>query len=209
MGARSGTVVDCEHRGAAERRTGDRGTTMAPATTTNRTTSRYRRRVPRLLAALVALCCLAVVQAAPSSASVPSSYCTGRSSVSLVKTYAYGSQDLALRCGTSSWGFVHIKSRWNSTFDSMIALTIARGEKVNDLQQDGGTKIFALFDNSCHELFRVIYNGNALYGTGVSPQGIITAYYRTGGAAAAPSGTSGASLVRPAYRTDCGVNQNI
>jgi hypothetical protein len=153
---------------------------------------------------------LLVAGAAPSFASVSASYCDGRSHVSLVKTYTYGTQQLALRCGTSKWGFLHIKSRWSATFDAMIALTIARGEKVSDLQQDGGSKIFALFDGSCHELFRVIYNGGALYGTGISPQGIITAFYSTGGGTAITADRAGRVTTGTAtYRTDCAVIQNI
>jgi hypothetical protein len=68
-----------------------------------------------------------------------------------------------LRCGTSSWGFKHLTGhgRWNAAFDAKIALTIARGERVTDLQQDGGSAIYALFNNRCTELFRVIYNGRA------------------------------------------------
>ncbi|GAA1877143.1 hypothetical protein [Lapillicoccus jejuensis] len=149
-------------------------------------------------------------------ASVPSNYCSGKSYTYLVKTYAYGVEKLALRCGTASWGFVHIANygRWNSTFDSMIALTISQGEKVTDLQQDGGNRIFALFDGNCHELFRVIYNGNAYNGSGVSPQGIITAYYSTSGTAKTPGTIATypqmkAGVTNPAYRTDCPVIQNI
>jgi hypothetical protein len=166
---------------------------------------RIRRFFVMLIAGILATMTVALGTALPASASVSSSYCNGRSAVSLVKTYAYGAQRLALRCGTSKWGFVHIKARWNSAFDSMIALTIARGEKVVDYQGDGGTRIFALFNNSCKELFRVIYNGNALYGTGVSPQGIITAYYVSPVITAVQPNT----LVSPAYRNDCPVYQSI
>lgn len=123
---------------------------------------------------------------------------------------------LALRCGTATWGLVHLvaRGRWNSTFDSMIALTIAQGEKVSDLQQDGGSRIFALFDSGCHELFRVIYNGNAYNGNGVSPQGVITAYDPTIGTAKSPGAIATypkvkVASVNPAYRTDCPVIQNI
>jgi hypothetical protein len=96
-----------------------------------------------------------------------------------------------------------MKARWDAAFDAMIALTIARGEKVDDLQQDGGNKIFALFDGNCNELFRVIYNGGAYLGNGVSPQGIITAYYRGTVSTSAPAVTT------LAYRTDCAVIQTI
>jgi hypothetical protein len=162
----------------------------------------------RLRKAAVALVLSAFTSVAPlalpiaevhAGASVPTTACNGRSYQSLVKTYHYGAQKLALRCGTSSWGFIHIKHRWNATFDSMIALTIARGERVPDLQQDGGSVIFSLFDPDCNELFRVVYNGGAYNGNGVSPQGIITAYYIDN-----PAG-----LVLVGYRTDCELIQPI
>lgn len=108
------------------------------------------------------------------------SYCSGNSYTYLIKTYDRGSEKLALRCGTSSWGFNHITARWNSTFDSEMALTISRIERVDDYQGDGRSAIYALFDVRCNEIFRVIYNGRVYNGNGVSPQGIITAYERSG-----------------------------
>jgi hypothetical protein len=167
-----------------------------------------RSRLSRMVATAAAVAVLTVpVGATSASATVPTTVCNGQSYKSLVKTYAYGAQALALRCGTATWGFVHIKARWNAAFDSMIALTIARGEKVSDLQQDGGSVIFALFDGNCHELFRVIYNGRAYLGTGVSPQGIITAYYNTTGPVAVQVAPEAAAVA--GYRTDCPVIQSI
>ena len=66
------------------------------------------------------------------------------------------------------------------------------------------------FDNNvnCHELFRVIYNGGALNGNGVKPQGIITAYDKSVVSTVAPTNT-GAADVMPEYGTTCGVDQNI
>lgn len=90
----------------------------------------------------------------------------------------------------------------------MIALTIARGEKVSDVQGDGGSAIFSLQDNNCNELFRVIYNGGALNGNGVSPQGIITAYEATS-STIAPGRADPASAEAASYRTDCPVYQGI
>lgn len=151
---------------------------------------------------------LAGTVVAPSAhASVPTSYCKGKSYQSVVKTYARGSGRYALRCGTTSWGFNHITARWNATFDSKMALTFAYGEDVSDVQGDGGSNIFALFDGNCNQLFRIIYNGRALHGTGVSPQGVITAYDTSGPVStvapqAAPAATA-------AYRTNCPVYQNI
>jgi hypothetical protein len=96
-----------------------------------------RLRIRRWLAMGAAVVALAVpLTASSANASVPTTICNGKSYQTLVKTYTYGAQQLALRCGTASWGFIHIKNygRWNAAFDSMIALTIARGEKVTDLQ---------------------------------------------------------------------------
>ena len=92
-------------------------------------------RIRRWLAMGAAVAAPAVPLAASSaSASVPTTICNGKSYKTLVKTYTYGAQQLALRCGTASWGFIHIKNygRWNAAFDSMVALAIARGEKVTD-----------------------------------------------------------------------------
>ena len=54
----------------------------------------------------------------------------------------------------------------------------------------------------------MIYNGRAYNGNGVSPQGIITAYYVTPvTTAAVPNATAG--TVSASYRTNCPVYQNI
>jgi hypothetical protein len=124
------------------------------------------------------------------------------------QTYYRGTHAKPLRCGHASWGFRHIKDRWDAAFDGFIALTIARGESVPDLQQDGGSRIYALFDDSCLELFRVIYNGDAYLGNDVSPQGIVTAFYSVPTTALAPDGDS-AAAESTAYRTDCAVDQEI
>lgn len=147
--------------------------------------------------------------ASPSAhASVPKTYCHGKSQTKVVKTYRRGAGRYALRCGTSSWGFNHITHRWSSSFDSKMALTFAYGEDVRDVQQDGGSNIFALFDNRCHQLFRIIYNGGALHGNGVRPQGVITAYDTSGPVQAGTAG-SPFTVAGPAYRTNCPVYQGI
>jgi hypothetical protein len=135
-----------------------------------------------MLRALVALSVAGpavVLGATAAQASVPTTFCNSHAYTYVVKNYSRGSARLPLRCGTTTWGFRHITHRWNAAFDSKIALTISRGEAVRDVQQDGGSAIYALFDNRCNELFRVIYNGGAYRGNGVRPQGIITAYDRT------------------------------
>ncbi|MGH3769272.1 MAG: hypothetical protein ACRDTX_29685 [Pseudonocardiaceae bacterium] len=156
------------------------------------------------------------------AASVPKNYCNGRSYTHVVKNYTRGAATLPLRCGTSTWGFSHITARWNAPFDSNIALTISRGEEVNDLQGDGGSAIYALFNDRCEELFRVIYNGGAYRGNDVRPQGIITAYERSTVVPTAyerqlglvsyamqANAVSGVIAAASSYRTDCTVIQNI
>jgi hypothetical protein len=128
----------------------------------------------RLLAPVVLLVPLLLVTERPAEASVPRTFCNNHAYTYVVKNYSRGAARLPLRCGTSTWGFRHITHRWDAAFDSSIALTIARGEVVNDLQQDGGSHIYALFNDRCTELFRVIYNAGAYRGNGVRPQGIIT-----------------------------------
>jgi hypothetical protein len=165
----------------------------------------------KTVSAIFAIAIAAVaVGVASAQASVPATYCDGRSMQMVVKNYYRGSEPRPLRCGKGTWGFLHITGhgRWDDAFDANIALTISRGEEVGDLQQDGGSSIYALFDNRCHELFRVIYNGGAYLGTTtISPQGIITAYDDSViGTALTPEQTGDAT---PAYRTDCEVIQNI
>ncbi|RFU39560.1 hypothetical protein DZF91_21725 [Actinomadura logoneensis] len=104
--------------------------------------------------------------------------CGGQGYAHVVRLYRRGGARLPLRCGTSTWGYRHITHRWSADFDRRIALTISRGVVVQDVQGDGGTAIYALFDRRCKELFRVIYNGGAYRGHDVRPQGIITAYRR-------------------------------
>lgn len=164
---------------------------------------RYTSRLAGLLALTVSLFVTTVL---PAQASVPTTSCNGRSYTYVVKAYTRGAAALPLRCGTSTWGFQHITARWNAGFDATIALTVSRGEAVADEQQDGGSTIYALFDDQCNELFRVIYNSNAYLGNDVRPQGIITAFEITqGGPAVAQRVTD----TTPAYRTDCPVVQTI
>jgi hypothetical protein len=66
-----------------------------------------------------------------------------------------------------SWGFIHIVigHGWDAATDQAIAAVIARGF------YDAGVYNWRTCPN-----FRVPYNPGPLNGTGVSPQGIITAY---------------------------------
>jgi hypothetical protein len=99
---------------------------------------------------------------------VPTTFCNGKSANTVVAVYHRGSGAYPLRCGGSSWGFVHLLKghAWNATVNSEIANVIARG------YYDAGVFNWRLCPN-----FRVPYNGGALNGTGVRPQGIITAYH--------------------------------
>lgn len=156
-------------------------------------------------AGLLVLTVTALGVAAPTAgASVPVTWCHGKSYKTTVKTYIRGTGRYPLRCGMPSWGFVHITHRWNAAFDAKIALTIARGEDVSDHQGDGGSNIFALFNGKCVELFRVIYNGSAYRGDDVRPQGIITAYDKSIAVVSAQTDRS-----EPRYRTDCPLTQEI
>lgn len=147
------------------------------------------------------------VAGTPANATVPNTYCNGRSYQTVVRTYTRSLSGLPLRCGNSSFGLVHFKDRWNSAFDSEMALTISRGEGVVDEQGDGGSSIYALFDSNCNELFRVIYGANAYNGNGVQPVGVISAYYRTASAVVAQDAL--AQVSAGSYRTDCPVYQSI
>jgi hypothetical protein len=163
----------------------------------------------RWIVPVVAAVSMYLVGQPVAQASVPTSYCSGRAYSFVVKNYTRGAAGLPIRCGSTEWGFRHITARWNAAFDANIALTIARGEAVVDYQQDGGSTIYALFDSRCNELFRVIYNGGAYLGTGVRPQGVITAYTRRAVITAAVPRTTIAKSAAAAYRTDCAVIQNI
>jgi hypothetical protein len=94
--------------------------------------------------------------------------CNGRSYTYVVKVYHRGSGAYSLRCGTSSWGFIHIVAGhgWGASLNAAIASVISQGF------YDSGVFNWRRCPN-----FRVPYNGGAYNGNGVSPQSIITAYY--------------------------------
>ena len=48
--------------------------------------------------------------ATSAQASVPSNFCSGKSYTYLVKTYIYGAERLALRCGTATWASPDVSS---------------------------------------------------------------------------------------------------
>lgn len=108
--------------------------------------------------------------AGPAYGAVPSNVCLGKSEEYVVKAYSRGALVLPLRCGTAFYGFTHMRPRWNDGYDGQIAQAIARGE----VSADG--RIYAVFGERCHELFRVVVNPGRIGKAGFSPQGIITAY---------------------------------
>jgi hypothetical protein len=123
------------------------------------------------------------------SLSVPASFCAGKSANTIVRVYTRGATPIPLRCGTSAWGFNHITARWNGAFDAQIALTLARGENAR------GSSVYTLFDTECNPLFVVVANLGALNGTGVRPQGVITAYQVTTSLAVPAAAVSGPAAV--------------
>jgi hypothetical protein len=155
-------------------------------------------------------CSSVFIGTAPSaSAAVSSKYCNGRYKGFTVYTYIRPSNNhkYPLRCGTASWGFQHIKSRWNDQFEKMISLTLKNGEIVNDVQQDGGTHVFALMDKRCINLFRVIYDVRADSTKKIFPIGVKSAYYWEGQSVIASSHYT--SFTSSNWRTDCRVIQRV
>ncbi|WP_143676622.1 hypothetical protein [Streptomyces sp. TLI_146] len=110
--------------------------------------------------------------AAPSNAAATADPCAGKSETYAIKTYTRNFQAVPLRCGTSTWGYRHIVAKHGFN-DSQTANTVARG------RQSFGFYYTNL--NQCPPMtFKVVFNDGALGGTGVRPQGIITAYYQPG-----------------------------
>ncbi|MYS61143.1 MULTISPECIES: hypothetical protein [Streptomycetaceae] len=98
--------------------------------------------------------------------------CAGKSATSIVKNYYRGPLIVPLRCGTSSWGYRHLAPKHEFN-DSMIAQTVSRGNQMFGF--------YYLNLNQCPAMmFKVVFNDGALGGTGVRPQGVITAYYQEG-----------------------------
>jgi FlaG/FlaF family flagellin (archaellin) len=96
---------------------------------------------------------------------IKTTWCNGKSQSSVVKVYLRGTTAVPLRCGTAAWGFNHVKARWNVAYDALIAATVSRG------YDDGNVFNWRTCPN-----FKVFYNPGPLHGTGVRPQGVITAY---------------------------------
>ncbi|WP_240116905.1 hypothetical protein [Streptomyces sp. MUM 2J] len=93
--------------------------------------------------------------------------CRSNSRNYILKKYYRGPQFFTLRCGTSTWGWKHIKQRhgWNSTMDRKISTAIFSG----DPNGRGGYSTYA---NQCPrvEKFRTII------GTPAGTNDLLTAY---------------------------------
>ncbi|GGP95674.1 hypothetical protein [Streptomyces melanogenes] len=134
---------------------------------------RLTHRVSSIGAALgISVSALLFSSAAPSNAAATADPCAGKSETYVIKTYTRNFQAVPLRCGTSTWGYRHIVAK-HGFDDGQIANTVARG------RQSFGFYYTNL--NQCPPMtFKVVFNDGALGGTGVRPQGIITAYYQPG-----------------------------
>ncbi|WP_254792987.1 hypothetical protein [Streptomyces sp. CC77] len=104
--------------------------------------------------------------------------CRSNSRNYILKKYHRGPRFFTLRCGTSTWGWKHIKLRhgWNSTMDRKIGAAIWSG----DPNERGGYSTYA---NQCPrvEKFRTII------GTPAGTNDLLTAYRVDRSAAAASS----------------------
>ncbi|MET8179745.1 hypothetical protein [Streptomyces sp. NPDC005336] len=93
--------------------------------------------------------------------------CRSHSRTYVLKKYYRGPQFFTLRCGTSTWGWKHIKARhgWNSTMDRKINAAIWSG----DPNGRGG---YSTYLNQCPrvEKFRTII------GTPAGTNDLLTAY---------------------------------
>jgi hypothetical protein len=95
-----------------------------------------------------------------------------------VQTFIRGPEVFPLRCGTSTCGYIHLVA--SHDYDpSMIAVTVSQGAQLP-------LNVFQYQVPQCPpSWYRVVYNQGALNGTGVRPQGIITAYPTTTAASSA------------------------
>ncbi len=102
--------------------------------------------------------------------------CKGRSQTYVVTRFYRGPGVYPLRCGTTTWGYNHLVYREHDYNPALIALTLARGSQpvpgVQVIQYKWNSETCPDFEYT----YTVVYNEGALNGTGVRPQGIITAY---------------------------------
>lgn len=103
--------------------------------------------------------------------------CKGKSETHIVRKFFRGPEVFPLRCGTSTWGYLHLAPK-HGYDPSMIALTISRGSGPF-------LGVFTYTTMTCpSHTYQVVENAGALHGTKVRPQGIITAFWITPSSAA-------------------------
>lgn len=113
----------------------------------------------------------------PASATPALTTCNGASSAKIALVYSYGVPyaNKYLRCGTTGFGYNHIKSRWiaDPNFSAYIRSTMQYG---NTTQQGTATvfQCYSVVVNCRGVSFRVVYE-NSNYADGYD-KGIITAY---------------------------------
>jgi hypothetical protein len=150
-----------------------------PTQKNNDSKDRMRSCRTRLLALpLLAVACLIGLLSGAASASTTDTLaktanpCSGRSHSYIVQRFFRGPAVYPLRCGTNTWGYTHLIIG-HEYYPSAIALTIARGQPDPVFQ----IFTFVISTNTCPTVtYKVVYNDGPLNGTGVRPQGIITAY---------------------------------
>lgn len=133
---------------------------------------KFAHRISSISAALVMSTSALVAASAPASAAPASDPCAGKSANHIVKKYTRSFVTVPLRCGTSTWGYRHLVPKHGFN-DGQIANTVARGKQSFGFYYTNLTQ--------CPPMaFKVVFNNGAIGGTGVRPQGIITAYFQPG-----------------------------
>ena len=133
---------------------------------------KFAHRISGISAALVMSGSALVAASASASATPTADPCAGKPANHIVKNYTRSFVTVPLRCGTSTWGYRHLVPKHGFN-DGQIANTVARGK------QSFGFYYTNL--NQCPPTaFKVVFNNGAIGGTGVRPQGIVTAYYQPG-----------------------------
>lgn len=137
-----------------------------------------RRRLFRAaLGSLVLFAGLLSASAFTNAASAAPTFCNGQPAQHIAKMYSLTPPFLPqpMRCGTSSYGYNHIKSRYNSDplFDYGISYTL---ENPIAITGSGTSDTFQAYAQACGgTYFRVVIEF-ASYSDGKS-KGLITAYY--------------------------------
>ena len=135
-------------------------------------------RLVRLSCALMLTLAGMVAISADVTVAVASDRCTGQASTHIVEWYSVEPpfRRAPLRCGTSSYGYNHIKSRFGQypLFEANIQNTL---QYPGSWTTSGTSVTFDAFAQGCgpQPYFRVVVE-YANYSDG-NPKGIITAYY--------------------------------